>query len=371
MCIYHAHSIRFEGKCNGIIDKGEGRVYSIGVIWSWFMGQVPSRARHLESVISICLLGVLILIGAGIYLQQSKYNAGAEKAALAEPETKNSEPVPPAETSPFTPTGFEALSKPESYDADNLYEKIDGKAPLYTEAGFKGLTTQRFVKTGDANLWMEVYIYDMGDIKNAFCVYSEQRREGTEGLTSMRFGYKTSNGVYFVHGKYYIEIVGSSESGELSEAMAEAEQKITANLATGINASIAELAFFPQQNLIPDSFKLYLVSAFGCEKLTDVFTARYKAGDETITAFVSKRADAKEAEATAESYRKFLIENGATAKNTTNEPFVGKVMDLYGATEIVFTAGLFVGGVHEAEDQQSAEKLAEILFNKLDSLKNE
>jgi hypothetical protein len=37
----------------------------------------------------------------------------------------------------IVPAGFEALSKPEEYNADNLYEKIDGKAPLYLEAGFK------------------------------------------------------------------------------------------------------------------------------------------------------------------------------------------------------------------------------------------
>jgi hypothetical protein len=40
-------------------------------------------------------------------------------------------------------------------------------------------------------------------------------------------------------------------------------------------------------------------------------------------------------------------------------------MDSYGTTEIVFTVGPFVAGIHEAEDQQAAEKIAEILFNRL------
>jgi hypothetical protein len=322
------------------------------------------RARHLESIISISLLTVLVFIGAGIYVKQSKYNAGAD-IAISKHKVPSSQPETAPESSPFAPAGFETLSKPENYDADNLYEKIDGKAPLYLEAGFKGLTTWRFASASDKSLWMEVYIYDMGDIKNAFSVYSVQRRAGTEELASMRFAYKTSNGIYFVHGRHYVEIVGSLESGELSEAMAEAAEKITANLAAGASASIAELAYFPQQNLIADSFKLYLTSAFGFEGLTNVFTARYKVGEESVTAFVSKLADVKKAEAMAESYRKFLIENRATAKNTTNESFVGKVMDLYGATEIVFTIGPFVGGVHEAENQQSAEIIAGELLKRL------
>lgn len=337
------------------------------------MGSVPGRSKRLESVISICLLAVLVLTGIGIFIQQSKYDMsrfGMDAAAVSEtePQSSKSETVP--ELSPFTPAGFETLSKAERYDAETLYEKIDGKAPLYTEAGFKELSTQRFMKTGDPDLWMEVYIYDMGDIKNAFSVYSVQRRAGSEILPSMRFAYKTGNALYFVHGKYYVEIVGSSESEGLVGAMAEAAEKVTANLAAGASASIAELAFFPQENLVEGSFKLYLASAFGFEGLTNVFTARYKIGEESVTAFISKRADSQEAEATAERYRKFLFENGAVTKNTDNQTFVNKVMDLYGSTEIVFTAGPFVAGVHEAEDQQVAEKISEELINRLNEFVN-
>jgi hypothetical protein len=296
---------------------------------------------------------------------------GIDTTAIPKPETQNSKSETPLELSSLVPAGFEMLSKAEIYNSENLYEKINGKAPLYLEAGFKELSTQRFVKTGDPNLWMELYIYDMGNIKNAFSVYSVQRRAEVETFASMQFAYKTSNALYFVHGKYYIEIVGSSESGELFRAISEVAQKIGTNLTVDPNACIAELAFFPQENLVPGSTKLYLVNAFGFEKLTNIFTAKYQFGNETVTAFLSKRADSRDAKAIAESYRNFLIENGAVIKNTTNKTIVDKVMDFYGTTEIVFTAGPFVAGIHEAESQQMAEILVEILINKLNSLKNE
>jgi hypothetical protein len=329
------------------------------------MSTVPGRAKRLESVISICVLAVLALTGVGIFIKQSNYDIS--RYGIPPQSDASQSPI----SAGLAPAGFEALSKAESYNADNLYEKIDGKAPLYLEAGFKELTTQRFVSTSDPNLWMELYIYDMGNIKNAFSVYSVQKRAESEDFPSMQFAYKTSNALYFVHGKYYIEIVGSSESDKLSKAIAEVAQKIGTNLAVDSDAGIAELAFFPQENLVPDSFKLYVVNAFGFEKLTNTFTAKYRIDNETVTAFISKRADSKEAEAMAESYRNFLIENGAVIKNTDNKTLVGKVMDSYGTTEIVFTVGPFVAGVHETENQQAAEKIAEILINKLDSLKNE
>jgi hypothetical protein len=337
------------------------------------MSSVPGRAKRLESVISICLLAVLILTGVGVFVKQSNYDIS--KYGIQNQSDASQSPI----SDGLIPSGFEALSKAENYNADNLYEKIDGKAPLYLEAGFKELTTQRFVSKSDPNLWMELYIYDMGNIRNGFGVYSEQRREGSEAFASMQLGtpqsgnpfaYKTGNALYFVHGKYYIEIVGSSESGELFKAITEAAQKAKANLTIDPNTSIAELAFFPQENLVPDSFKLYLVNAFGLDKLTNIFTARYKVGEEIITAFVGKKADSKEAEAVAESYRKFLTENGAAIKNTDSKTLAGKIMDSYGTTEIVFTAGPFVAGIHEAENQQAAEKLVEILINRLSEIIN-
>jgi hypothetical protein len=340
----------------------------------WF-DDAHHRAKRLESAISICLLAVLSLIGVGVFIKQFDYKISQYPSSLRyagqDGETSPHQADISQISAGLAPAGFETLSKAEVYNPDNLYEKINGKAPLYTEAGFKELSTQRFVSTSDKDLWMELYIYDMGNIKNAFSVYSVQRRAEAEAFASMQFAYKSGNALYFVYGKYYIELVGSAESGELFSAIAELARKIQANLAVDHDTGIAELAFFPQENLVPGSIKLYLVSAFGFEKLNDTFAAKYRVGDETITAFISKKADSKEAEATAESYRNFLIENGAVTKNTDNQMFVGKVMDSYGTTEIVFTAGPFVAGVHEAENQQAAEKMAEILVNRLKSLNDE
>ena len=83
---------------------------------------------------------------------------------------------------------------------------------------------------------------------------------------------------------------------------------------------------------------------------------------------MSKRSDPQDARTTAESYYNFLIENDAETKPTANRILKNtgaKVFDFYGTTEIVFAVGPFVGGVHEAEDQQAAEQLAASLLEKL------
>jgi hypothetical protein len=266
------------------------------------------------------------------------------------------------------PSGFKKLSEAETYVPENLYEKIDGKAPLYIESGFIKLFTQRFVNQGDDNQWFELFVYDMAAVRNAFSVYSVQKRADVEALPAMQFGYRTGNALYFVHGRYYVELVGSLESSSLSGAMAELAEKLAARVDVGEVEKIPELTLFPQENLVPGSAKLYLSNALGFDKLSDTFLCRYEMGEETVSAFLSRRQSPKDARTTAESYYNFLIENGAVVKPTSDATLKtvnGRVLDFYGTTEIIFSTGPFIAGIHEAKNQQPAEKLAARLINRL------
>ncbi|MEA3226401.1 MAG: DUF6599 family protein [Planctomycetota bacterium] len=328
------------------------------------MSSVLGRNRRLESRISVLLLVVLLIIALGVFRRQSDVDMSrfgidmtTSAPLLKHVESDTQEQALDA----LTPDGFKKLSEIETYGAGNLYEKINGKAPLYIEAGFVKLSTQRFINQVDENLVMELYIFDMARARNAFSVYSIQKRADVEMLPDMEFAYRTSNAFYLIHGEYYIELVGFSESDELSAAMAEVARKFSINLSVHDDTGIPEIEHLPQENLIPGSIKLYLANAFGFKGFTNVFACRYKLGDEPITAFLSKRSDPQDAQTTVESYCNFLIDNDAETKPTANKTLndIGaKVLDFYGTTEIVFAAGPFVGGVHEAEDQQAAEELA-------------
>ena len=336
------------------------------------MSATPARQSHLESAISIIILVVLIIIAVGIFIKQLDSDMTRFGIVTTAGEPSAAEPKPDTEGIPFSsliPPGFQALSEIETYGPENLFEKINGKAPMYTDSGFKKLTTQRFVSKDDENLAMEVYIYDMANIRNAFSVYSVQKRAEAETLPDTSFTYRTSNAIYLVHGGYYIELVGFSESEQLFQAMAEVARNIRKNLTIDDYSEITELALFPTENLLAETIKLYLTSAFGCEKLTDIFSAKYQINDETITAFLSRRSSPTQAAEVAEQYHKFLLDNGASDVPTDNPQI--KLFDYYGTTEIVFATGTFVAGIHEAENRQAAQKLVQILLNKLSEITNQ
>ncbi len=341
------------------------------------MRLLPGRAGKLESAVATLILLVLIITAVGTYVIQRDVNMG--RFGIVSGKSSQLPNVQKADDSglPFAglATGdFSPVGKAETYDTDNLYEKINGKAPMYQEAGFVLLTTQRFADSKNPDLGLELYLFDMGNLRNAFSVYSRQKRADAADLQDMPFGYKTGNAVYISHGKYYIEMIGFAESDELVNAMAGIARKLSEQIVVGTEDKIEELGFFPQEGTIAGSWKLQLKDAFGFDGLTDTYSAQYKTGDKAVTIFLSRRKSADEANKVAKSYRDFLVANDAKVVMPDSDALKSanaSMLDFYGSTEIVFAMGIFVGGVHEADDRQAAQKAAEALLERLNQISGE
>ncbi len=340
------------------------------------MASRQRRIRPLESVVSVCLLFVLVLIAIGIFIKQSDYDPGrfgvdpVAAGVIALKPSQTDYPVSPQVPDALAPPGFKPLSQTEVYGAENLYEKINGRAPFYVESGFVKLLTQRFVSEADESLWFELYLFDMADIRNAFSVFSRQRRADTTVPPGFDpwYAYSTGNALYYISGRYYVELIGSAESDTLLAAITAAGENLHKQLSVDKAEHIAELSLLPPEHIIPGSGKLYLAGAFGFDRLTDIIACRYRLGDETVTAFVGRRTNAQAAGETAKSYADFLVENGAEIKPVVDEKLKAagaRLLDFYGTAEIVFSAGPFLAGIHEAENRQVAEQLAVTLLDRL------
>ena len=318
-----------------------------------------------ESIVSVLLLMLLVICAAGIFFKQFYYDAARLDITLAVAELPAAESVETKiDLASLLPAGFTAMTERETFGRDNLYVKIDGKADLYLQSGFVRLLCRRFVSDDDEKLWAEIYLYDMGTARNAFAVYSTQRRAGAVALPLSRFSYKADSAVFFTTAKYYVEIIAAAESEKLHDVVLTVAENI-AKLPDEQEESLVELKFFPESGLVADSFKLHLTSAFGFEGLGNTFTAKYSLGKETVTAFVSQQQSLKEANQVAADYYQFMLDNGAVITSAVNDSLAGKVLDFYDATEIILASGPFVLGVHEAYDRLSAQKVAIMLKEKV------
>ncbi len=336
------------------------------------MPAVKRSAEIKETLLGVFLLSVLTAIALWVFFEQYRFFPLLREQAL--PLESGGFPAPETRSetrdgSVFSrlplPENLEFLSDAEVFSEATLSDKIDGKAELYLGAGFVRLETCRFRYRGDAGDWLEAFLYEMDEPQGAFSVYSQQKRDGALPVDLGKAAYQTSNALFIALGRYYMELVASSENPGLQSALYDLGKVLTAAFPEA-EKTAPETHLFPKEGLDPGSIVLIAADAFGFEKLDKVFTAEYQVDGSRFTAFVSRRADAREAQALAETYHAFLLRFDAQLLKTDafpeNDVWVLSVM---GETEVIFSQGFFLAGVHQAPDKKRALDLANRLNNYL------
>jgi hypothetical protein len=322
--------------------------------------RLPSRR---ESTISWVIMGTLAAIAIGVFIRQAHYDPTLFIPRVLEAQAPG-EIAPASLPSPdlrqFVPQDMSIFSRLESFGPDTLSEKINGKAELYLSAGFLSLQCQRFASLIDPPSWMEVFVYDTGTLHQAFAVYSSQKREEAMPLDLTPFSYKTKNALFWVHGRYYVEIIASVPSEAMMGSMLSFGKKFVSKTPVEEHG-IDELALFPTDHLEEASIALFLSNAFGSADLKNVFMARYHMEGEVLTAFLSRKEDPAEAERVVRAYQAFLLDNGGTSVPLSVDLTSGSLVQILDTFELIFRHDRYVAGVHEAETQRAAEKLALML----------
>jgi len=332
------------------------------------VNQEANNTGKLENFLSLFILLVLATIATVIFFQQFRYSP-----AILQTEQMVSYPakratVPETEQISFLksfPQNLTPLSPPEVFGPLNLSDKIDGKAGLYLSAGFKRLESQRFKTDKNSTAWMEIFIYDMGNSENAFSVFSTQQRDDGKPTDLGQFSYRTQNALYWVHGPYYLEIIGSTPTEENMAAMQLLAQAFIRNIKVETK-SIAERNLFPSNGLDQNSIVLIPDNAFGYEGFDRVYIAGYKINDAELTAFISRRKTPLQAQKLASAYHRFLLAFGGEKQASSALIPDARVVMILDTYEIIFSQGPYTAGVREATDTAQAVNLAVTLKKKLE-----
>jgi len=321
-----------------------------------------------QTFLSMVILSILMVIGVGIFMTQFRFNSAVLQKNAFLPEPSKSQisaalapyarfvPLPEGIQPPLTPT--------ETFDARNLSDKIDGKAELYLSAGFTRLVSQRFKDEHEVDLWMETFVYDMGNSQNAFSVFSAQRREDSASLDLARNAYRTSNALFLTHGRYYMEIIASKVSGQVLEPVKEMAETFIHNTPVKVS-NVNETELLPKQELIKNSIVLISSNAFGFDGFDRIYTAEYEFDDNRLTAYLSHRNTPEEAKKMVSAYAEFLLTYGGQnieEKLSIKGARLIKILDTF---EIVFSHGSYLAGTREAATENQAKTLAIRLYHRI------
>jgi hypothetical protein len=330
---------------------------------------------RLESMIGGSILFSLVIIGILIFSQQFRYDEDEFNASVIQPGSAvdTTASSPKAKVSlrilGLEPENYISMSDRESFDQYILSDKINGKADGYLASGFVQLVCRRFVHSSNQENWFEFFLYNMGFPRNAFSVYSKQRREGVTEQGFTEFAYSTENAVFFVHGKYYIEIVAAVENEAVIQDMILMAKEFMDRFPGG-TVELPELEYLPADNLDPESISLILNNGFGFKDFDNIFTGTYRLEGHRILAFVSLRETAEEAESLATAYDDFLSEfigQERLGPERVQIPGV-KIADLFGEHEIFFVKDNLLAGIHAASDKPIGEEIAFQLYTRISEL---
>ena len=253
--------------------------------------------------------------------------------------------------------GIKPMSDTEFYTSDNLYEKIDGRAPAYQSFNVVQLRCRSFNVLAAAGSYVDVYEYRFDTPVDAFGMFAMERDPKGRPLDFAPDGYSGEMGYFFRQGTVYVQIIASDQK-PVTLALAKAIAQNRAKELPADDRGLAGRRKLPAAGLIADSVSYVPENAQGQAAFKDVFQAKYNFDGAELPFFIMVAAPDDAAKAW-KSFQDFCGKFGAVE----NLPDVngGKLFraQVFGKWKVVYQREGELGGVFDATDAAKAQAFVE------------
>lgn len=294
----------------------------------------------------------------------------AQLAAVPEPQRKLAAMLPLSDGE--IPAGWEIGKQGDKYietfNAENLYEKIDGRAESFLQYDVRGMAYADYHPKGDDSYQVQVYIFEMSGPLKALGKYGTEKTPGVKPIALGQEGYVSAGSTLFYADKYYTQIVSTKDDAKFAEfaltiakqiAAKQIPQAVAAGTEGAVKATPESMFALLPEGSGKTGQKYVAQDVFGYGFLSDVFMADYDDGGSKWQGFIRPYADAAEARKIFEKYGEDAKKDGADIKKLEC-PDADELMisSSIGLVDVVFLKGNVLGGVNGADDVKKAEAFA-------------
>ena len=266
----------------------------------------------------------------------------------------------------FLPTnnqvsGWKLKSEPRFYQADNLWELINGAAEGYLVYGFREMITSEFINENTEQEAV-IEIYQMKDNNNGFGIYSSERYPDNKFIDTGTQGYEENMVLNFWKDKYYVKVLGFESSPEA--------QKLLKDMANIVDDKIPGekkmpefISYFPQNGLIKNSEKYVSRDFLGHAFLQNGYIADYNIDNKDVKFFFIDTQDEQSAKSSYDKYKGFIRDSGkivSEIKNIGDEGFIGEDR-YYGMITILKKDKIILGAIGVANKTTGLNLIKEAL----------
>jgi hypothetical protein len=292
------------------------------------------------------------------------------------PEAEATDPAALKSLAPkVPPKGWVLRDAPEVYTKETLFEHINGQADLFIQYGFQGSVFAIYQNGSSPRDKIDVDIYDMGNVTQAFGVFSRFRNEDRPagvGLDSC----VSDNFAIFYKDRYFVAL-------QAAEPNAAALRELAKMIESGIYRSTPrpkEISYFPRAGLNLRSIEYFPDGLLGRQFLKRGFKATYYSSpvgvaksncsdaNREFCLFIALFESPQDAEAALEMYRRYLSKEGKAAEVVSGEPASRRItgVDSYQGKTIVALKGSSLVGVLGCEDEKEASAHLSQLIEKME-----
>jgi hypothetical protein len=283
--------------------------------------------------------------------EESSAQGGAEHSA------ETPKPVVKGEPMEIALDGLKPMSPTEFYSADNLFEKIDGRAPAYQNFNVQQLRSRSFNVVAAAGSYVDVYEYKFDSPVDAFGMFALERDPKGLPLDFAADGYSGEMGYFYRQGAVYVQII-ASDVKPATMALAKAIAQNRMKELPADDRGLAGRRKLPAAGMIADSVSFVPENAQGQAAFKDVFQAKYNFDGAELPYFIMV-ATPDDAAKAWKSFQDFCARFG-NAENLSDVSG-GKIFSaqVFGKWKVVYQRDGELGGVFDAADEAKAQAFIE------------
>lgn len=154
-----------------------------------------------------------------------------------------------SELLPQTPVKWEISGEIKKYNQNTLYDYIDGGAELYNSYGMIEVISKRIVYDEDTEIRIE--IFDMGEAKNAFGVFTHTRTKN-ENEFGQGSQYFTGSQIFWKD-RFFVSVVANDENDLIVKTIKSLSSAIDKKITQNGNLPPI-ISALPQDDLLEDGF---------------------------------------------------------------------------------------------------------------------
>ncbi len=242
-------------------------------------------------------------------------------------------------------SGWTLREKPQTFLPATLFEYIDGAAEAYLSYDFKELIVAQYQdEMSKGSLTLE--IYDMGNDRNSFGIYSSERYPESLFIPVGNQGYLEEGSLNFIVGSDYVKLL-CYDCGESSESVLKQFAQDIAKRVKEKGALPPLLERFPKEGLIVNSEKFILRNVLGFSFLHNGYLASYKDGDLEFDVFIIEGKSEADGADMMKQYLSAYQKNDPTPDEI---PLGYHIKDRYAQDIYISRAGKVIFGVMRIKD---------------------